>query len=86
MAEIEKRRGMYSRPGPHLSAKDAAAHAFAERDRLKALNAELMEALCELESWGRVFVEKSPISAETLWRAFPQALDKARAALAKARE
>ena len=48
--------------------------------------AALREALGELESWGRVFVEKTPISAETLWRAFPKALDKARAALTDTEE
>ncbi len=31
--------------GPHVSAKDAADHAFAEVDRLRAVNADLLEAL-----------------------------------------
>ncbi|KKN42996.1 hypothetical protein LCGC14_0707490 [marine sediment metagenome] len=53
-----------------------------ENDALSKRIAALREALRELESWGRVFVEKTPISAETLWRAFPKALDKASAVLA----
>ena len=32
---------------PHVSARDAAAYAFAEVDRLKTINAELLEALEE---------------------------------------
>ena len=34
--------------GPHLSAKDAATHAFAGVDRLRAINADLVEVFPEL--------------------------------------
>jgi len=47
---------------------------------------DLLAALTKLEAWSRTFIEKSPISAETLWREFPKAVEEARAAIAKAKE
>ena len=35
-------------PGPFLSAKDAATYAFAERDRLRESNAELVKVLKQI--------------------------------------
>lgn len=61
-----------------------------ERDTLaaRATKAEadlavVAEALFKLERWSSCFVEKTPISAETLWREFPAAIKNARAALAR---
>ncbi len=36
---------MTNTPGPHLSAKDAAIHAFADHDRLKTIIDDLLAAL-----------------------------------------
>lgn len=49
---------------------------------LKAENAELYEALFKLEAWGKCFIETTPISAETLWREFPLAMERASETLA----
>ncbi len=46
---------------------------------------DMRDALFKLHSWGRVFVENTPISAETLWREFPMALKAAETALANAK-
>lgn len=37
----------------------------------------LYDALHRLHAWGRPFIETTPISAETLWREFPAAMENA---------
>lgn len=44
---------------------------------------DLREKLFKLSSWGECFVKKTPISAETLWREFPKALEEAQALLSE---
>lgn len=47
-----------------------------------AREAKLVEALRSLHAWSRCFVEDTPITAETLWRAFPAAVKRAGEVLA----
>lgn len=64
---------------------DQIRHVYPElRDEFEAQQAEidrLREALRKLHAWSRPFVENTPISAETLWREFPKAIETAQAAL-----
>lgn len=53
-----------------------------EKDASRAREAKLVEALRSLHAWSRCFVEDTPITAETLWRAFPAAVKRAGEVLA----
>lgn len=44
---------------------------------------ECRERLHKLWSWGRCFIEDTPITAETLWREFPRAMLEAKEFLEK---
>lgn len=66
--------------GPH----EAITELESENTRLRVRAEELKEALFKLHAWGRPFIGKgSPISAETLWREFPRAMEEASVVLAK---
>ena len=69
-----------------LMAGPLADEADAEKNR-DHLFEEMREALRKLERWSTPFIEKnSPISAETLWREFPKAIENARTILIKIEE
>ena len=61
----------------------AGFHAVQEIKRLEEQRDELAEALNILQRWSTPFIENTPISAETLWREFPDAIKHARYTLAK---
>lgn len=47
----------------------------------EAREAKYREALDKLERWSRTFIEDTPLSAETIWREFPKAVEQARQVL-----
>ena len=67
---------------PQIDDDSELARLRAHVAALEADKAALTTALYKLQSWGACFIEKSSISAETLWREFPIAMKEARATLA----
>ena len=61
------------------------AWALETLDQAINLMPELVATLNKLERWSSTFIEDTPLSAETIWREFPQAIKEARATLAKAK-
>jgi hypothetical protein len=88
MAEIGSGRWNKEWDAEREKYRDACTRAFAGRPLAteqitEGLFWEMRDALHKLEAWSRPFIEDTPISAETLWREFPQAIHEARALLAK---
>ena len=54
-------------------------------NELLASHDRLLAATKPLVRWSEVFIKKTPISAETLWREFPKAIEVAREAIQQAR-